>query len=146
MGVLDYSIWIAAAPEHVWRIYVEPTRIPEWQTGKPAIRDIQGVSGAPGSAYVSKRGPLTARTTVLAADAARRLVTSTDAYLGLRFEVISRLSERSGGTDLQLHVETHWRRGLGPVARIVELAILNPREAQKELINLKTVVEQQSSA
>ena len=146
MGVLDYSIWIAAAPEHVWRIYVEPTRIPEWQTGKPTIGDIQGVSGTPGSAYVSRRGPLTARTTVLTAEAPRLLVTSTDAYFGLRFEVTSRLSERSGGTDLQLHVATHWRRGLGPLARIVELAVLSPREARKELANLKSVVEQHAAS
>jgi uncharacterized protein YndB with AHSA1/START domain len=146
MGVLEYSVWINAAPELVWRIYVDPTRIPDWQTGKPVIGDVQGAPGEPGSTYVSRRGPLVAHTTVLTADAPGELATWTDAYLGLQFEVTSRLSERSGGTDLQLRATTHWRRGLGPVGRIVELAVLSPREARKELAMLKTLVELEASA
>ena len=146
MGVLEYSVWIKATPEQVWQTYVDPHRIPDWQTGKPAIVDVQGASSEAGSTYVSKRGPLAARTTVLTADVPRELVTSTDAYFGLRFEVTSRLGERSGGTDLQLRVATRWRRGFGPVAKIVELAILNPREARKELANLKALVEREASA
>ena len=144
MGVIEYSVWIDAAPEQVWRTYVDPTRIPDWQTGKPVIADVQGAPGEPGSTYVSKRGPLAARTTVLTADVPRELVTWTDAYFGLKFEVTSRLSGRSGGTDLQLRVATHWRRGFGPVGKIVELVILSPREARKELALLKTLVEREA--
>ena len=59
---------------------------------------------------------------MLTADFPRELVTSTDAYLGLSFEVTSRLGERSGGTDLGLQVVTHWRCGFGPLGKIVELA------------------------
>ena len=79
MGVLEHSVWIKAAPEQVWRTYVDPTRVPDWQTGKPVIGDVRGGPGQPGSTYVSRRGPLTARTTVLAADVPRVLVTWTDA-------------------------------------------------------------------
>ena len=146
MGTVEYSVWIAAAPERVWDIYVDPHRIPAWQTGRPVIQDVQGVPGEPGSTYRSKRGPLVARTTVLTADAPHELVTSTDAYLGLEFEVVSRLSARSGGTDLQLRVSTHWRRRLGPVATLIELAVLSPREARKELGMLKTLVESEAPA
>jgi uncharacterized protein YndB with AHSA1/START domain len=146
MGELEYSVWINASPEDVWRSYVDPTRIPDWQTGKPVIGDVQGAPGEPGSTYVSRRGPLVAQTTVLTADAPRELVTWTDAYLGLQFEVASRLIERSGGTDLRLRATTHWRRGLGPVGRIVELAVLSPREARKELAMLKAFVELEASA
>jgi uncharacterized protein YndB with AHSA1/START domain len=146
MGALDYSVWIAAAPEQVWRIYVDPTRIPDWQTGKPVIEDVEGSPGEPGSTYVSRRGPLHARTTVLAADDPHELVTGTDAYLGLQVQVTSRLSGRSAGTDLQLRVATRWRRRLGPVARLVELAVLNPREARKELALLKALVERETSS
>lgn len=145
MGLLEYSVWIKAAPETVWGTYVDPTRIPDWQTGKPVIADIQGAPGEPGSTYVSRRGPLAARTTVLTADVPRELVTMTDAYLGLQFEVTSRLSERSGGTDLQLRVATHWRRSWSPVAKIVERAILSPREARKELAALKALTERDAS-
>lgn len=146
MGVLEYSVWIEAAPEMVWGAYVDPTRIPEWQTGTPVIEDVQGEFGTPGSSYVSRRGRLAARTTVLAADAPRELVTRTDAYFGLRFELAARLSERAGGTDLQLRATTHWRRGFAPVAKLVERAILSPTEARKELDDFKALVEGETSA
>ena len=145
MGVLEYSVWIEAAPELVWRAYVDPTRIPEWQTGRPVIGDVQGEFGVPGSSYVSRRGRLAARTTVLTADVPRELVTRTDAYFGLRFVVTSSLSERAGGTDVQLRVMTQWRRGFAPVGRLVERAILGPAEAQKELDNFKALVERVAS-
>lgn len=146
MGVVEYSVWIKAAPEQVWHIYVDPNRIPDWQTGKPVIEDVQGAPGEPGSKYLSRRGPLAARTTVLTSEVPHELLTSTHAYFGLQFEVTSLLSGRSGGTDLQLRVATHWRRGLGTVARLVELVILSPREARKELDNLKTLVEAEAPA
>jgi uncharacterized protein YndB with AHSA1/START domain len=145
MGEVEYSVWIEAAPEQVWRTYVDPTRIPLWQTGKPVIRDVRGAPGEPGSSYVSQRGRLVAHTTILTADAPHSLVTTTDAYLGLSFQVTSRLSERSGGTDLTLLVATHWRRGHRVVVALVERAVLSPREAHKELTALKVLVEGRSS-
>ena len=146
MGVLECSIWIAATPEQVWHVYADPLRIPDWQTGKPVIKDVHGSAGEPGATYVSKRGPFAAGTTVLTADPPHELVTRTDAYLGLRFDVTSRLIESSGGTDLRLRVATHWRRRLGPVAKLVERAILSPGEARKELASLKALVERQGTA
>jgi hypothetical protein len=145
MGVFEYSVWIKAAPEKVWGTYVDPARVADWQTGKPVVADIQGAPGEVGSTYVSRRGPLAARTTVLTAEVPRELVTRTDAYFGLQFEVISRLSGRSGGTDLQICAATHWRHRLGPVAKIVELAVLSPREARKELVSLKALIERETS-
>jgi uncharacterized protein YndB with AHSA1/START domain len=145
MGVLEYSVWISAAPEKVWSTYVDPTRIPDWQSGKPLIANLQGAPGEPGSTYVSRRGPLAAHTTVQSADAPCELVTRTDAYFGLQFELTSRLSGRSGGTDLQLRAAVHWRRSLGPFTKIVELAILSPREARKELAALKALIEREAT-
>lgn len=86
MGVLEYWVWIGAAPERVWRTYVDPAHIPQWQTGKPVIDEVTGAPGEPGSTYVSRRGPL------------------------------------------------------------VELVILSPREAHKELATLKRLVERDVSA
>ena len=141
MGVLTYAVWIDAGPERVWATYVDPARIADWQTGKPVVTDARGEAGAPGSTYVSRRGRLAARTTVLSADAPNRLSTRVDAYFGLQLEVTSRLTEQRGGTDLSIHVETHWGGRRGPVQRIVEMAILSPREARKELANLKALIE-----
>jgi uncharacterized protein YndB with AHSA1/START domain len=145
MGQVEYSVWIDAAPEAVWQVYVDPARIPDWQTGRPSVVDVLGQAGEPGSSYRTRRGPLVARTVVVAARAPHELQTRTEAYLGLQLEVTSRLGGRAGGTELQLVVVTHWRRRLGPVARLVELAVLNPGENRKELALLKALVEREAS-
>lgn len=144
MGVLENSVWIAAQPEAVWRVYVDPSRIPEWQTGSPVIMDVSGPGDRPGSTYGSRRSPGTARTTVLAADAPNRLVTTTDAYLGLRFDVESRLRPESGGTRLDLRTVTRWPRGLGLIGKLVEYAVLNRNEGNRELANLRGLVEREA--
>ncbi len=146
MGTHAFSVWIEADPARVWRTYVDPRRIPEWQTGGPVVEDVRGGPGEPGSAYVSRRGRLAARTTVVTADPPTRLVTRTAAYLGLQLELSSRLTERSGGTDLELTAETHWPPGRRLVGRLVDRAILGPREADKELTNLKTIIERDATA
>ena len=143
MGELTHAIWIQAAPEAVWRTYVDPHRVPDWQTGRPVIEDVQGGPGSPGSSYVSRRGPLVARTTVLTSEVPVRLVTRTEAYLGLELVLTSRLTERAGGTDLALTVETQWSAHGRLLQRLVERAVLNEREARKELTNLKALVERE---
>ena len=145
MGVLEYSVWINATPEQVWQTYANPARIADWQTGKPVVENAQGAPGAPSSTYISRRGPLAARTTVLTADPPNEITTRIDAYLGLQLEVTSRLVRRSGGTDLLIRAETNWSRRHGPIERIVEMAILSPREAQKELTNLRELIERESA-
>ena len=141
MGEYVYSVRITATPAQVWRTYVDPHRIPEWQTGRPVVEEVRGVAGEPGSTYLSRRGPLTARTTVLTSTAPTRLVTRTDAYLGLQLEVTSRLTDRAGGTDLELGARTYWPPGRRLVGRLVERVILSRREAEKELANLKAIIE-----
>jgi uncharacterized protein YndB with AHSA1/START domain len=145
MGVLEHSVWINARPEEVWRVYTDPLRIPEWQTGSPVILDVRGEGGTAGSTYVSRRRPGSARTVVVEAEQPRCLVTKTEAYLGLRFDVISRLDAEADGTRLSLRAETRWPRVLVLLGRLVELAILNPREAERELTNLKTLVESKTT-
>jgi uncharacterized protein YndB with AHSA1/START domain len=141
MGAVDYSVWIRALPEDVWRVYVDPSRIPQWQTGSPLIEEVHGPADQPGSTYVSRRSPGAARTTVRKADKPSRLMTTTEAYFGLRFDVKSLLTPQSGGTLLELQVETHWPKRLGLLGKLVEAAILSPREGQKELGRLKALIE-----
>ncbi|HEX3196007.1 MAG TPA: SRPBCC family protein [Propionibacteriaceae bacterium] len=141
MGAVDYSVWIQASPEQVWRVYVDPSRIPEWQTGSPVIEEIHGRADEPGSTYVSRRRPGAARTTVTEAEKPSCLMTITEAYFGLRFDVRSLLTPQSGVTLLGLQVETLWPRGLGLLGKPVEVAILSPREGQKELARLKALIE-----
>jgi uncharacterized protein YndB with AHSA1/START domain len=145
MGELMYSVWIKAVPAQVWPTYVDPNRIAEWQTGKPVIGDVRGAPGEPCSTYVSRRGRLAARTTVLRSDVPAQLVTRTDAYLGLQLELTSRLTDRAGGTDLELTAETHWPPGRRLVGKLVERIILSPREARKELTTLKMIIERETA-
>jgi uncharacterized protein YndB with AHSA1/START domain len=144
MGTTDYSVWIEASPEEIWGIYVDPMRIPEWQTGSPVIEHVHGSGDQVGTTYVSRRRPGAARTTVTEVDKPRRLVTTTEAYLGLRFDVTSSLRAQSDGTLLELRAETHWPRGFGLIGRLVEAAILSPREGAKELARLKRLIENSS--
>jgi uncharacterized protein YndB with AHSA1/START domain len=141
MGAIDYSVWIQASPEEVWRVYVDPSRIPEWQTGSPVIEDVHGPGDQPGSTYVSRRSPGAALTTVIEVYKPQRLVTRTRAYFGLRFDVTSSLTPQAGGTLLELHAETYWPRGLGLLGKLVEAVILGPREGRKELARLKALIE-----
>jgi uncharacterized protein YndB with AHSA1/START domain len=144
MGTTDYSVWIEASPEDVWGFYVDPMRIPEWQTGSPVIEDVHGSPDQAGASYVSRRRPGAARTTVMEVDKPRHLVTTTEAYFGLRFDVTSSLMPQSGGTLLALRTDTHWPRGLGLLGKLVEAVILSPREGQKELAQLKRLIESSS--
>jgi deazaflavin-dependent oxidoreductase (nitroreductase family) len=136
----DHSVWIRADREAVWDVYTDPRRIPEWQTGSPVVEDVQG-TGEPGSTYVSRRGRLVARTVVVAAERPARQVTRTDASLGLRFSVVSTLDAVDRGTRLGLVVQTAWPRGLRILGRVVERALLSRREAEKELVRLKALME-----
>ena len=144
MGVLEHSVWIQAKPEEVWRLYVDPSRIPEWQTGSPVIEDVRGAGDGPDTTYISRRGPGVAQTMVLEAERPRRLVTRTQAYLGLQFDVVSQLEPEADGTRLELRAETHWPRGLGLLGKLVELAVLSRHEGEKELANLKELVEREA--
>jgi len=142
MGTANYSVFIQARPDDVWRVYVDPSRIPDWQTGSPVIEDISGAGDRAGTTYVSRRGPGAARTTVLEASPPRRLVTRTQAYLGLQLDVSSELVPEGEGTRLELHVQTAWPRGRALLGKLIELVVLSPSEARKELARLKMLVEQ----
>jgi uncharacterized protein YndB with AHSA1/START domain len=143
MGAANYTVWIHARPEDVWRIYVDPSRIPDWQTGSPVIEDISGAGDEPSTTYVSRRGPGAARTTVLEAVRPRHLVTRTEAYLGLQLDLISELTSEGEGTMLELRARTEWPRGRALLGKLIEMVILNPLEARRELARLKTLVERE---
>jgi hypothetical protein len=85
--------------------------------------------------------PGTAQTTVLEAVRPRHLVTRTDAHLGLQLDLISELTSEGEGTLLELRARTEWPRGRALLGKLIEVVILNPSEARRELARLKTLVE-----
>ena len=140
MGVLRYSIWVDAAPESVWSAWTDLGLIPRWQTGSPRVADVTGDGGV-GTSYSVRRGPTSSRTTIIMAEAPFRHVSRTSALLGLRFDLEARLAPERGGTSLALEARTEWPRGLGWIGRVVEAFVLSPREAERELANLKVIIE-----
>ena len=144
MSQHSYSIWIAAPPTEVWNVYTDLNRLPDWQTGNPKVVDATGPGDREGAKYTVKRGPASARTEVITADSAAMHVTRTEAYFGLRFELTTHFVPKSGGTELQLHLKTHWPGGLGFLGKAVEFVIFNSREGDLELRRLKTLVEEEA--
>jgi len=140
MGVLRYSIWVDAAPEAVWSVWTDLDLIPRWQTGSPRVADVTGDGGV-GTSYSVRRGPTSARTTIIVAEAPSRYVSRTHALLGLRFDLEAQLTPERGGTGLALEARTEWPRGLRWFGRVVEAFVLSPREAERELANLKAIIE-----
>ena len=143
MAVLRYDIWIEGSPAEVWAVYTDLERLPEWQTGAPQVADTSGPGDVVGTTYTVRRGPMTSRTTITAADPPTHHASRTQAVLGLTFELLADLMAERGGTRLALEARTDWPRGLGLVGRAVEAALLSEREALKELANLKALVEGQ---
>ena len=137
---MRYAIWVKAAPEAVWSAWTDIDLIPRWQTGRPRVVGVSGDGGV-GTTYTVRRGPSTSRTTVVVAEAPSRYVSRTAALLGLRFELEARLTPEDGGTRLALEARTAWPRGLRWFGRLVEAFVLNPSEAERELANLKAIVE-----
>lgn len=140
MGILRYSIWIDAKPDAVWSAWTNIDLIPRWQTGHPRVASVTGDGGV-GTSYSVHRGPSESRTTVVVADAPSHYVSTTQALLGLRFDLDAQLTREQGGTRLALEARTAWPTGLGWLGRGVEAFVLSPHEAERELANLKTIVE-----
>ena len=141
MRDLRYSVWIDAAPDAVWSAWTDLDLIPLWQTGRPRVAEVTGDGGV-GTSYSVHRGPTKARTTIIVTDPPSRYVSRTQALLGLRFELDARLTAEQGGTRLALEARTRWPRGLRWFGRGVEAIVLSPREAERELANLKAIVEE----
>jgi len=141
MGVLRYSMWIDASPISVWNVFTDLDRIPDWQTGAPRVVDKAGPGDAVGTHYTVRRGPMSSQTTVTVAERPGRYESRTKALLGLQIDLVADLVTRRGGTRLSLEARTAWPRGLRLLGRALEFVLLSPREANRELANLKAVVE-----
>jgi uncharacterized protein YndB with AHSA1/START domain len=144
VAVLKYDIWIEASPDDVWAVYTDLDRIPEWQTGAPRVAEANGSGDVVGTTYLVRRGPMTSRSMITAADRPGHHASHTQAVLGLTFDLVADLTAADGGTRLALEARTEWPRGLRLLGRAVESALLSEREAVKELTNLKTLVEREA--
>jgi hypothetical protein len=141
MGAVDYSVWIRALPEDVWRVYVDPSRIPQWQTGSPLIEEVHGPADQPGQHLRLTAKP---RRCAHYCQEGRQAQPPDDDDRGLFRVAIRRqvLAHTSGGRHLAGAAgRDAWPKRLGLLGKLVEAAILSPREGQKELGRLKALIE-----
>jgi uncharacterized protein YndB with AHSA1/START domain len=144
MGTHRWSIWIDAEPERVFDVYADINRLPEWQVGVRKLSDVTGPGDRPGTTYAVRYGPFASRSEVLEAERPYRLVTRSSGVFGLRARGTSELDPEGGGTRLTIQYETTWP--LQWLGRLLEKAMLNPSILQRELNNLKALVERGSTS
>lgn len=136
-------MWIDASPIAVWNVFTNLDRIPVWQTGAPRVADATGPGDSVGTHYKVRRGPTSSRTTVTVAELPSRYASCTSALLGLQIDLAADLIPQGAGTQLSLEARTQWPRGLRLLGRVVEFVLLKPRDANRELGNLKAIVERE---
>jgi uncharacterized protein YndB with AHSA1/START domain len=141
IGTHEYTVWIDASPEKVFDIYADVNRLPEWEVGIREVKDVTGPGDRVGTTYAVRYGPFSSRSEVVEAKRPRRLVTRTSGVFGLRGLGTSNLTPEGRGTRLDILYETVWPyRWLG----VLEKAMFNPGTLERELDNLKALVEREA--
>ena len=146
MGQVDVSIDIAASPEEVWAIALDPERLADWVT-------IHRSLGAH-SAGAAREGFQMTQTLTLRGAPFKvkwRLATCEEPHLadwhgdgpaGSRAETSYRLDDHEGGTRFTYHNEFH--APFGALGRVAQRAVAGdiPRtEALRSLHRLKAICE-----
>ncbi len=111
------EIEIAAPPEAVWAVLADAHRYADWVVGAKEVRDADETWPSPGSKlhHTTGVGPLTLddETSVIEADAPRRLVLCAKLRPVGEFGVTLTLLPRAGGTQVTMEEE--------PVAGLVRV-------------------------
>lgn len=146
MGEVDVSIDIAAAPQQVWAIALDPERLRQWVT-------IHRSLGAHDAGAAREGYEMTQTLTLRHAPfkVRWRLATCKEPHLadwrgrgpaGSRAETTYRLEEHDGGTRFTYHNEFHAPFGaLGQVAQRAIAGDIPRVEALKSLRRLKAICE-----
>ena len=99
MAEYRFSLHVAAPPEHVFDLWVDLDRAPEWIRGLTSITDRAGESGTTGARYVSHFGPMRSPTEVLSAERPRHVKTKFGSWL-LRGENEATFTPEGDGTRI----------------------------------------------
>jgi uncharacterized protein YndB with AHSA1/START domain len=136
----SYAVWIAAPPERVYDLYVDPDRMGEWQEGNPVVSDRSGDPRLPGTTYSVRRGRFASRSEVIAAEPPiSQTVRMTG--MGLQADLTAEFRPENGGTRLELRLDARWVNPL--VGRVLDLVVFNPRIARRELAKLKAAADRE---
>lgn len=142
------AILIAAPPERVWDIVMDPRRLADWVTIHRRLGDVPATlrRGSTFEQTLNLRGAhLHVTWTVVALDAPRRAVWEGHGPAHSRASIVYELrDDGAGGTRFEYTNEFKPPGGpLGAVAGRVLVGGLSQREAQRSLQRLKQLVERQ---
>jgi len=151
VSVVSTSIDIAAPPEEIWRLVMDPERLGEWVTIHRRLLDHTG--GPPRKGYemhqtLHLRGAnFKVGWTLIECEAARLAVWEGKGPARSRARTEYRLAERDGGTRFAYRNEFH--APLGPLGAAASRALMGgmpEREAHRTLERLKHLVESRSQS
>jgi uncharacterized protein YndB with AHSA1/START domain len=148
MTEVDVSIDIAAPPERVWAVALDPERLEQWVTIHRQLGEHD--EGPPREGFrmtqtLTLRGaPFKVRWQLERCEAPRLASWHGEGPAGSRAETTYRLDEHDGGTRFTYHNE--FRAPFGVIGRVAQRAVAGniPRnEALKTLRRLKDLCERQ---
>lgn len=148
MTLVRTAIDIAAPPERVWEVVVDPNRLGDWVTIHRSVSDVPPLPlrrGAQFEQTLHLRGaPLHVHWTIDDLDPPRRAVWSGRGPAHSRAEIVYELTRTDEGTRFEYTNEFKPPGGpLGAVAGRVLVGGLSHREAERTLQRLKRLLEQE---
>lgn len=145
MTVVRTAIEIAAPPEQVWEVLMDPRRLGDWVTIHRELRDAPArlQRGSTFAQTLNLRGAhLHVEWTVVDLDPPRRAVWEGRGPVHSRASIVYELSPAPTGTRFDYANEFKTPGGpLGAVAGRVLVGGLSEREAQRSLERLKALLE-----
>lgn len=149
MSVVETSTVIAASPEEVWDVVMDPHRLEEWVTIHRRVDEIS--DGAPRAGFRMKQtmrlrgATFHVRWLLADCEVGRRALWEGQGPARSRAQIEYLLDEEDGGTRFHYRNEFHPPLGsLGAAASRALIGGISEREAQRSLDRLKALLEDRS--
>lgn len=105
MGKHTVTVRVAAPPEHVFALWTNLDRVPEWIEGITAVSDVSGPLDRVGTSWTVHFGPMKSRSRVLEVVPPRRFVSEFGSWL-LRGQSAATFEPDGDGTRLTQEYQT----------------------------------------
>ncbi|MBB4661698.1 SRPBCC family protein [Conexibacter arvalis] len=147
MTVVRSGIEIAASPERVWEVVMDPRRLADWVTIHRSLGDAPArlQRGSTFEQVLTLRGAhLHVEWTIVEIDPPRRAVWHGRGPVHSHASIVYELEERDGGAATRFDYVNEFKAPGGPLGAVAGRVLvggLSEREAQRSLERLKALVE-----